>query len=357
MGKPANLRKRYEVAALLKHNPGRTLKSIASATKTSSSFVSNVLKMVKATGDVVPQPRKAPKRKLTDAVKKKIIKIADRGKSFSAQGIAGKLLAEEGVKVCGRSVQRILKDAGFDYVTDKTTTSLTDNQMKNRVKFAISHKRTTWNSVMFTDSKIFWMRASPTQKSWQRKGKRRSSPGKRHAAKVHVYAGVCSYGKIGLYIVTGTTKVVSKFINPKTGLPQTGVCGLEYQELLQLKMLPDATKLFTKSRTPNSWTFQQDGATVHRTKAALQLLEENCPNFIALNWPANSPDLSPIENVWGWMQREINKEPLSLTIEDFKLQIERVWERVPDTMLKNLAAGMNKRMEKVIKLKGAHIGR
>jgi transposase len=122
-------------------------------------------------------------------------------------------------------------------------------------------------------------------------------------------------------------------------------------------MLPDAKKLFAKTRTPYSWIFQQDGATVHRTKAALQLLKENCPNFIALDWPANSPDLSPIENVWGWMQREINKEPLSLTVEDFKLQIERVWERVPKAMLKNLAAGMRKRMEKVIELEGAHIGR
>ena len=357
MGTPPNLKKRYEVAALLKYRRGRSLNSIARETKTSPSFVRKVSKLVKATGDVVPQPRKAPKRKLTEAVKKQIISIADSGKNFSAQGIAGKLLAEEGLKVCGRSVQRVLKDAGFDYASDKTTTSLTKAQMEKRVKFAISHKRTTWNSVMFTDSKIFWMRASPTQKSWQRNGKRRSSPGKRHAAKVHVYAGVCAYGSIGLYVVTGTTKVVSKFINPKTGLPQSGVCGLEYEELLNVKMLPDAKKLFATSRTPYSWTFQQDGATVHRTKAALQLLKENCPNFIALDWPANSPDLSPIENVWGWMQREINKEPLCLTVEDFKLQIERVWERVPKSMLKNLAAGMQKRMEKVIELEGAHIGR
>lgn len=357
MGTPANLKKRYEVAAVLKHHPGRSLESIARATKMSSSFVRKVAKLVKATGDVVPQLRKLPKRKLTEAVKNKITSIANSRKSFSAQGIAGTLLAEEGVEVCARSVQRVLKDAGFDYVTDKTTTSLTAAQMKKRVQFAISHKRTTWNSVMFTDSKIFWMRASPTQKSWQRKGHRSSSAGKRHAAKVHVYAGVCSYGKIGLYIVTGTTQVVSKFINPKTGLPQSGVCGLEYEELLKEKMLPEAKKLFSKSRTPYSWTFQQDGATVHRTKAALQLLEEICPNFIALTWPANSPDLSLIENVWGWMQREINKEPLSLTIEDFKAQIQRVWERLPNTMLKKLAAGMKKRMEKVIELKGAHIGR
>jgi transposase len=357
MGKPANLKKRYEVAALLEHHPERSLKSIARATNVSPSFVGKVLKIVKATGDVVPQPRKAPQRKLTEAVKKKIIMIADSGKSFSAQAIAVKLLAEEGLRVCSRSVQRVLKDASFDYVADKTTTSLTDKQMKKRVKFATSHKRTTWNSVLFTDSKIFWMRASPTQKSWQRKGMRRSSPGKRHAAKVHVYAGVCAYGKIGIYAVTGTSGIISKFINPKTGLPQSGVCGLEYKELLELKMLPDAEKLFANSRTPNSWTFQQDGATVHRTKAALELLKENCPKFIALDWPANSPDLSPIENIWGWMQRQINKEPLSFTLEDFKLQIQGVWDRVPATMLKNLAAGMKKRMEKVTELKGAHIGR
>jgi len=57
-----------------------------------------------------------------------------------------------------------------------------------------------------------------------------------------------------------------------------------------------ATKLF--SRNPEGM-FQQDGARAHTAKV---WLDANIKHYIPPeDWPPNSPDLSPIKNVWSIM--------------------------------------------------------
>uniref|UniRef100_A0A3P8U0I5 Tc1-like transposase DDE domain-containing protein n=1 Tax=Amphiprion percula TaxID=161767 RepID=A0A3P8U0I5_AMPPE len=55
----------------------------------------------------------------------------------------------------------------------------------------------------------------------------------------------------------------------------------------------------------NSWVFQQDNAAVHNARLTKDFFREN--NITLLDHPACSPDLNPIENIWGWMAREVYK--------------------------------------------------
>ncbi len=68
-------------------------------------------------------------------------------------------------------------------------------------------------------------------------------------------------------------------------------------------MLPSADQLFK-----DDFIFQQDLAPAHTAKSTKSWL--NGHGVGVLDWPANSSDLNPIENLWGIVKRKMrNKRP------------------------------------------------
>lgn len=72
----------------------------------------------------------------------------------------------------------------------------------------------------------------------------------------------------------------------------------------------------------------------------------------SLDWPGNSPDLNPIENVWSLMSVKIRqKKPKSLL--ELMKTIEKVWfEEITAEYLEALYDSMPNRIKCVIKAKG-----
>jgi len=58
------------------------------------------------------------------------------------------------------------------------------------------------------------------------------------------------------------------------------------------------------------YVFQQDSAPAHRAREAVELLTVETPEFICPTlWPANSPDLNPVDyKVWSVMQEKVYKK-------------------------------------------------
>ncbi len=71
-----------------------------------------------------------------------------------------------------------------------------------------------------------------------------------------------------------------------------------YQDILE-HMLPSADKLYGDA----DFIFQQDLAPAHTTKGTKSWFNNH--GVGVLDWPANSPDLNPIENQWGIVKRKM----------------------------------------------------
>src|SRR4051812_42125419 len=77
-------------------------------------------------------------------------------------------------------------------------------------------------------------------------------------------------------------------------------------------------------------------------------LEQNVPNYIESGphgeWPANSPDLNPIEQVWRYMKEKLERsKPRSIPA--LKRKIQQVWANVDEESVQKQADGMQKRLK------------
>ncbi len=103
-----------------------------------------------------------------------------------------------------------------------------------------------------------------------------------------------------------------------------------YQEILEHFMLPSADQLFKDA----DFIFQQDLAPAHTAKCTKSWFNDH--GVTVLDWPANSPDLNPIENLWGIVKRKM-RDTRPNNADDLKAVI----------------TSMPRRIEAVIKAKGA----
>ena len=79
----------------------------------------------------------------------------------------------------------------------------------------------------------------------------------------------------------------------------------------------------------------------------------NTPHISLIDWPGNSPDLNPIENVWNWMKRKL-QDSKATSLPQLQQEIKELWTLQMDNIqyLKNLMESMPMRLEAVIQNEG-----
>jgi hypothetical protein len=208
---------------------------------------------------------------------------------------------------------------------------------------------------MFTDRKKFHFKHPGTKVhkvQWLKKGERRVAYTVNHPMCVNVYAGLTKFGMTAAHMVAGTSKMATGFKNKK-GQTAKNITSEEYKEVVAITLLPEGRRIFSIQGVGN-WVLQQDNDPTHKKAAAAALQQWNAHHSrvqLLPNWPPNSPDLSPIENVWGWAEQKVDALGCK-TFDEFRAAVCRTLESVPKQMISNLFASMKRRMSDCIDKSG-----
>jgi len=129
-------------------------------------------------------------------------------------------------------------------------------------------------------------------------------------------------------------------------LLKTNITAPVYQESLKHFMLLSADQLFKDA----DFIFQQDLAPAHTAKSTKSWLNDH--DVGVLDWPANSPGLNPIDYIRGIVKRKTrNKRPKNA--DELKATVKETWASIPPQQCHKLITAMSRRIEAVIKAKGA----
>lgn len=232
-----------------------------------------------------------------------------------------------GIVVSKDSVRRAARLAGLVPRKRQRHPFLTDASKARRLAFARKFRRQNWRTVLFSDEKTFELfAASHNQFIWAAAPEDVPAlPTVKHPPKLHVWGGISFHGKTELYIFTGNMD--AEF----------------YEGILKERLLPDAARMFGGRH----WTFQQDGDPKHTSHRVQRWLEQHVRFISKRDWPPNSPDLNPIENLWAYLQQRVYaREPRTLS--QLQRIIEEEWEAIPLERVRRLVNSMPRRLVAVV---------
>jgi len=119
-----------------------------------------------------------------------------------------------------------------------------------------------------------------------------------------------------------------------------------YQDVLKANLLSEGTKMGGRG-----WIFQQDNAPIHASRSTKSWLAAR--NVRVLPWPAKSPDLNPMENLWGIMTRRVYAHGKQYdTKRELKEAIHKEWENISLETLRKLTDSMPNRIHETILKQG-----
>jgi hypothetical protein len=121
----------------------------------------------------------------------------------------------------------------------------------------------------------------------------------------------------------------------------------KYLTFLENGLIPSLDIFGFDSENRTGFFFQQDNAPCHKSCITTTWLESH--NIPLLPWPAKSPDLNPIENIWALLDNRIRRN-IYEDIEDLERDLLQFFNEIPSETFQNLSNSMPDRIKKCFQL-------
>jgi len=238
-----------------------------------------------------------------------------------------------------RTVGRRAHELGFNNRVAVKKPFLSDTHKERRLQFAKEHESWTvdeWRNILWTDELSFEIGKNSRQvKVW------RDSQSK-FAAKnlVLTFKSGCV-----LTMVWG-----SFFGNKKGSLVVFPPCQHKAVEFIEKIYKKHLIPFLTRVNLNHHLTLMEDNSPIQNACASKAFLAEK--SIRKIEWPAQSPDLNPLENVWFILKSNIQQLYQPRTVPEMHEALQQAWADFPTSTLDHLVESMPKRVSAVIKAEG-----
>lgn len=237
--------------------------------------------------------------------------------------------------ISNRTVQRRLNEANLYGRKPAKKPYLKPAHAKARLEFAKEHEGWTvndWKQILWCDESKINMVCGDGMSYVRRPKNKRFDPKytkgtvKFGGGNIKIWGAFSWYGVSPLYLINGN-------------MDQT-----QYREILENQMLPHATQ-----NMPLGWKMQHDNDPKHTSKSVKKWLTDN--GVRVLKWPAMSPDISPLENLWCEVKKRLAGQRFSEQNSLFNA-LCHAWESLPKKMLEKLVESMPRRIKALKESRG-----